>query len=78
MKTSGTFTFLFVALMLFSLISCSQLRQDKPACTTPYVDRRNCDESRNTFNGRKRPNKCLEDKHCAAGRRCSESQKCRD
>ena len=66
MKTSGTFNFLFVALMLFSLICCSQLRQDRPACTTPGVDRNTCDEGKNSYGA----NKCRKDNDCYAGRKC--------
>lgn len=77
MKTSATFTFLFVTLMIISLISCSQLRMTRPACTQPGVDRNNCDESKNKVNNRFAANQCQNDNHCAAGRKCSKHGMCR-
>ncbi len=66
MKTSGTFTFLFVTLMIISFISCSQLRQRR-ACTDAEVDRSNCDDkinSRGAF-------------FCSSNSDCGDKKKCR-
>jgi hypothetical protein len=70
MKTSGTFTFLFVTLLLISLISCTRLRQEKIGCTRKTSQRETCDETLNKYNGVTIPHRCFLERHCNIGRFC--------
>ena len=71
MKTSGTFTFLFVTLLLISLISCTRLKQEKIGCTRTISQRETCDESLNKIGGVVKPHGCFRERHCSIGRTCA-------